>query len=593
MGFFDADTSPTTPKIDIPNKDILSWIFDKPSYDHDKPVFIDATDPSRIVTGTSARPLIRKLIAGLRKAGLQRGDCVCIHSFNDILYPVIVLAIIGAGGVWAGTNPAYTEYEITHHLKTAKVKFLISEPEILPPLAKAAKACGIPSERTWIFHPQPQQQVTPGYASWTSLLTQGEEDWVRFDDLQTCRTTDAVRLFSSGTTGLPKAIRGTHRNFIAQHECVFATHNWDIEPIHLHTLPMFHAAVAPRAHFSAMKSGEKAYVMRRFDLEAYAAAIEKFGITMLILVPPVVIALIMSPIVKKYSLKSVRWAGCGAAPMSKESQARLLPMLGDGATFTQGYGTTETAAISTRFPYPENDFTGGVGRLIPSLEAKLVDDNGKDISAYNVREELCFRGPTVIPGYFENDEANRQSFDEEGFFHTGDIAYCDATNKSFYIVDRKKELIKVRAYQVAPPELEGILLTHPDIVDAAVIGIETAEKDVEAPRAYVVRSPGSDSAKLDEAAVKAYLEPKLASYKKLTGGVRFVESIPKNASGKVRNSVRSRDVMASADRANAQADPEKVAERTSQARDSLDSQAVSSGGSRFCIRIRHCSSLDR
>jgi acyl-CoA synthetase (AMP-forming)/AMP-acid ligase II len=194
---------------------------------------------------------------------------------------------------------------------------------------------------------------------------------------------------------------------------------------------------------------------------------------------------------------------------------------------------TETSCIATMFPYPEKDFTGGVGRLIPNLTAKLVDDDGNDISAYDVHGELCVKGPTVIPGYFENPEANKSSFDDEGFFHTGDIAYCDGKTKIWYIVDRKKELIKVRGFQVAPPELEGVLLSHPDIVDAAVIGVESGEKDSESPRAYVVRRPGSDVSKLDEAAVKAYLKPKLASYKKLDGGVRFVESIPKNASGKV------------------------------------------------------------
>jgi acyl-CoA synthetase (AMP-forming)/AMP-acid ligase II len=534
MGIFEASLSHATHKIALPTKDILSWIFDEPSYELELPLLIDAADPQRVLTGADAKRLIRQLIAGFRAAGVQQGDCIGIHSFNDILYPIIVLGIIGAGAVYAGTNPAYTEYELNHHIKIAKVKFLISEPEILPPLAKAASACDISSDRIWIFNPLPQQQVTPGYASWTSLLTHGEQDWVRFHDLEICRTSDAARLFSSGTTGLPKAARSTHLNLIAQHECAIASNpKPDLEEINLYSLPMFHAAIAPRAHTSILKTGEKTYIMRRFELEAFAANIEKFHITSLVIVPPIAIGLIMSPVVRKYSLKSIRWGGIGAAPLSKESQSRLLAMLADDATLNQVWGMTETSCIATMFPWPEKDVTGSVGRLIPNLEAKLVDDDGKDISGFDVRGELCVRGPTVIPGYFENEEANRASFDEDGFFHTGDIAYCDGATKGFYIVDRKKELIKVRGFQVAPPELEGILLTHPDIVDAAVIGIEGAERDSEAPRAYVVRRPGSEAIKLDEAAVKAFVEPKLASYKKLDGGVRFVESIPKNASGKV------------------------------------------------------------
>jgi acyl-CoA synthetase (AMP-forming)/AMP-acid ligase II len=139
----------------------------------------------------------------------------------------------------------------------------------------------------------------------------------------------------------------------------------------------------------------------------------------------------------------------------------------------------------------------------------------------------------VIPGYFENPEANKASFDADGFFHTGDIGYCNSRTKLWYIVDRKKELIKVRGFQVAPPELEAVLLSHPDIVDAGVIGVPASDYEGEAPRAYVVRRPGSDPSNLTEEAVKNYAGEKLSKYKRLEGGVKFVDAIPKNASGKI------------------------------------------------------------
>lgn len=164
---------------------------------------------------------------------------------------------------------------------------------------------------------------------------------------------------------------------------------------------------------------------------------------------------------------------------------------------------------------------------------RLVDDDGNDITAYDVRGEFCVRGPSVIPGYFENPEANKLSFDSDDFFHTGDIAYCDGKTKLWYIVDRKKELIKVRGFQVAPPELETVLLSHPDIIDAAVIGIPTNAFDGEVPRAYIVRRPGSSVSKLTEEDVKGYISERLTKYKRLEGGVKFVETIPKNASGKI------------------------------------------------------------
>ena len=161
-----------------------------------------------------------------------------------------------------------------------------------------------------------------------------------------------------------------------------------------------------------------------------------------------------------------------------------------------------------------------------------MDDNDGDITDYNVRGEICVRGPTVILGYL-NSPIGDQTFDSESFYHTGDVGYCDRNSKLWYIVDRKKELIKVRAWQVAPAELEAVLLSHPQIVDAAVIGIEFSRDEGQLPRAYIVRRPGPDGDLLSEDKVKAFMNGKLAQYKRLDGGVRFVGAIPKSASGKI------------------------------------------------------------
>ena len=161
-----------------------------------------------------------------------------------------------------------------------------------------------------------------------------------------------------------------------------------------------------------------------------------------------------------------------------------------------------------------------------------MDDNDEDITDYNVTGEICVRGPTLILGYL-NSPIGTQTFDSEGFYHTGDVGYCDRSSKLWYIVDRKKELIKVRAWQVAPPELEAVLLSHPQIVDAAVIGIQFSKDESQLPRAYVVRRPGPDGKILSEDEVKEFMKGKLAQYKRLDGGVRFVDAIPKSASGKI------------------------------------------------------------
>ena len=161
----------------------------------------------------------------------------------------------------------------------------------------------------------------------------------------------------------------------------------------------------------------------------------------------------------------------------------------------------------------------------------MIDDDGKDISGYDTRGEICLRGPCVIPGYFENEPANASSFTPDGWFKTGDVAYCDGRTRKWYIVDRKKELLKVRGFQVAPLEIEGVLLNHPGIGDAAVIGVDLARDGSELPRAYVVRRPGLGD-EMTEEDVRRYASQKLAKYKNLDGGVRFVDAIPKNATGK-------------------------------------------------------------
>ncbi|KAK6587215.1 hypothetical protein PZA11_000505 [Diplocarpon coronariae] len=528
MGYFAAER-----RFPIPTKDILSWTFDAPRYDQDEPIYIDATDPSRSISCNQARVLVRKIVAGLHAAGLKKGDCVCLHSFNDIHYPILFLGIIAAGGVFAGSNPSYTHFELVHHIKTARIKFLVTEPEMLKNVMSAAKECGVPVSQVWIF----DVQATPlprGHKSWRDLLSHGEEDWVRFDDEKTAKETTAARLFSSGTTGPPKAAVWSHHNCVAQYTLVHEYNPKTWRPVRILSLPMFHAGCVPVAHLTPLRAGQPSIVMRRFELEPFLANIEKFQINEAGVVPPIVISIIMSGLAKKYSLKTIRHLTVGAAPLGRESQEKIRDLLAPGAFVAQVWGMTETSCIASMFYFPEDDTTGSVGRMLPNVDAKIIDEEGNDITGYDVRGELCVRGPIVVKGYLENPKANAESFDADGFFRTGDIAYCDSKTKKWYVVDRKKDLIKVRGFQVAPPELETLLLGHPHIVDAGVIGVKHAtEADVELPRAYVVRRDTPEGQALTEDAVKKHCSERLAGFKELTGGVRFLDAIPKNASGKI------------------------------------------------------------
>jgi acyl-CoA synthetase (AMP-forming)/AMP-acid ligase II len=524
--------------LDIPNQDLLSWMFDHPQYSIDKPIYIDASNPSRSISCRQGKVLTKRLAAGFRKAGLKKGDCVCMHAFNDIYYPMVFLGIVAAGGVFTGTNPSYTVHELIHAINTAKIKFFISEPKFLPNVLRAAEDCRIPRSNLFVFDVLDKAESLPeGVRSLSWLQQHGEQDWERFDDKKLSESTPVARLFSSGTTGVPKALDMTHWNFVAQHTIVMEYKPRPYSVRRLLCNPMFHVSQVPRAHTSPFRGGYETFVMRRFEMKSWMENIERFEITECNVVPMMVVQILTSRLATPKIFRSIRYAWSGAAPLDKSLQSRFKNLLRRDAPFNQVWGMSETSCIATMAYYPEYDSSGSVGWFTPMLDAKLVDDEGNDISDWGSRGELCVRGPIIVNGYFENPEANTKDWDKDGFFHTGDVAYVEGPKeKRIFIVDRKKELIKVRGFQVAPAEIEAVLLHHPDITDAAVIGIKPSAEASELPRAYVVRRAG---ATLTEEDVRKFSSARLAKYKQLNGGIKFVEGIPKTASGKIlKNQLR-------------------------------------------------------
>jgi 4-coumarate--CoA ligase len=479
--------------------------------------------------------LIRQLVAGFQHAGIKEGDTVLIHSFNHVYYPIIVLGIVGCGASFCGTNPSYTAGELKHTIRNSQAKIIICDSDIFgDAVTTAANDCGIPTSNFLLLDNavmSPSSGQSQGFASWRTLLNHGEADWVRFDDENKSRNTTAFLCFSSGTTGLPKAAQLSHYNLIAEHTLVFEHRPHPYPRRRLIALPMFHAATAPSTHVSALKGGHPNFIMRRYDPSIFINMVEKHGITDLLLVPPQVtslLALPLSPAKKKYKFASVRSAWGGGAPLDASTQNVFDALLPDSSPFTQVWAMTETSCFASTFAYPESDTTASVGRFLPNIDVKLLDDFGHEITAYDQPGELAIRGPTITRGYL--NRARDLDFDAEGYFRTGDILYVNKESGKWYIIDRKKDLIKVRGFQVAPAELENVLHEHPGIADVAVLGVRNAGGDSELVRAFVVKKKGVE---LEEMEVKKWVEERLARYKWLEGGVRFLDALPKTASGKI------------------------------------------------------------
>jgi len=271
-------------------------------------------------------------------------------------------------------NPAYRAHEIRHHIRTAEVKFFVCEPEFLGPLVDVMRDEGLDVQgKLFVFDTRVEQKVPEGLRSWRWLLEQGSEEWERITDEDVLRNTEVSRLTTSGTTGPPKFAMQTHYNGTSYHTLTTQLREISWTPRSLTVLPSFHVATVPAVHVSPLQVGRKIWIMRRFELEAYMAAIEKHQITDLGMAPPLVIAIINSPLNKKYSLKSVRRIGCGAAPLDAESQNRLQALCADDCVFTQVWGMTETTSALSLFRYPEMDWTGSVGNLfLQGTDVKCV-----------------------------------------------------------------------------------------------------------------------------------------------------------------------------------------------------------------------------
>nr|OQO30841.1 hypothetical protein B0A51_01341 [Rachicladosporium sp. CCFEE 5018] len=521
--------------IDIPKVNILTYLFPEGQPVSDEPVWHDAANPQHHLSARELLLWVRRVALGLDRLGLKQDDIVMLYSPNNIFIPVAYLGIVGSGRAFSAANPIYTVSEVTHQLRNTGAVLILAHPSMTQNAVEAAKAVGLPKDRIYQFDDQPCAPLD-GVRDWRELLASPGDaasyQWKHLTPEQSVKTVATIN-YSSGTTGLPKGCCVSHHNLIANVAQTMKI-RWpevDVDAGEkvkgerwLGFLPLYHAYGQLYACLMAVKSNVPIYVMKQFIYTDFLQHIQDYKITHLQVAPPILVMLTKRPETAKYDLTSLQGMLCGAAPLSKELQNVVQRRF--NVVVKQGWGMTEVTCGSILQREPSD--SGTVGELIPNTECKLLDDDCKEVG-YDTAGEMYIRAPNVFMGYFKNEAATRDTISPDGWLQTGDVAVVNREGL-FWIVDRKKELIKVNALQVAPAELEAVLLEHDDIADAAAVGVTLHNE--EWPRAYVTLK---DEAKGRVTAndIQHWMKGRVAKHKRLVGGIEFVDEVPKLASGKI------------------------------------------------------------
>ncbi|XP_013136651.1 PREDICTED: 4-coumarate--CoA ligase 1-like [Papilio polytes] len=492
----------------------------------DKVTLINGSTHEKLTCGEIAQEAMN-IAVSLRNIGLKKGEVVAVCSENRREFWGTVIGIVCAGGVVTTINPGYTKDELKHVMSISKPKYVFCSPNTYNTCGKTLKSVSSVNKIIVYGDAYIKEKNTLSYNDLAKVNTKGEMfkkiDLEEFEVVEVNGQTDTLFiLYSSGTTGLPKGVMLTHLNVLVSC-CLEPT--MQSEAVNLTITPWYHT-MGLIGTLRGLSTALKVVFLPKFETESYLNTIERYKVNLLIVVPPVLVALCKYK--SNHDLSSVNVIYSGAAPLHGDTIKDVHKRFPKLLSVLQGYGMTEVTLAVTRDVQSTAHLAkpGGVGFVVKNAVVKVVDIHTREPLGPNQPGEICAKGVIIMKGYMGKDKGD--DFDEEGFFKTGDIGYYDE-NKYFFIVDRLKELIKYKAYQVPPMELEAVLLQHPAVRDVGVVGLPHASAG-EVPLAFIVLQPNTNAT---EKELQQFVAERLSNPKHLRGGVRFVKEIPKNPSGKI------------------------------------------------------------
>ncbi|OBT91772.1 hypothetical protein VE01_09321 [Pseudogymnoascus verrucosus] len=533
-------TKSTFEDVNIPLVDVWTFLFEKPrDFPQDKVIYTDPVVP-RSYSYSDVKTATAGFGKGLKEAwNWNKNDVLLLYTPNSIDIPIITWGTHWAGGVVSPANPNYTTNELAIQLRDCGAKAIVTQRAYLKNARAAAQIAGIQEDHIILIGEKNDSNSVIRHVTDICELGVSQGSYHQRTIPENPEADLAFLVYSSGTTGHPKGVMLSHVNIVSNILMLKAGEGVNLSWVGGHDnkgdrilgfLPFYHIYGLTSLVHQAIYNGLELIVMTKYDLEKFCSNIQEYKITLAYVVPPVLLQLAKDPSIDRFNLSSLRMMSSGAAPLTKELVEAVYQRL--NVPIKQGYGLSETSPTTHSQPWDTwRTFVGSAGILLANQSIKYMSEDGDELPAGETGE-LWIKGPNVFRGYLNNLEATQNALTSDGYFKTGDVGHEDK-HGNLFITDRVKELIKYKGFQVPPAELEGKLLGHPEIEDAAVVGVYRPEQATEVPMAYIVLSKGSLGDAAKERQIMEWLSARVANHKRLRGGIEWIDEVPKSSSGKI------------------------------------------------------------